>query len=266
MRFAGGWWGPNLRQIRTCRADTLGGVTLPRSVRFALWLSAWLDGSASTDDARDGILAEDVAHDVSGLPGTSGAESLVLAFGPLRTLARSGAALALPVPGDPLGLAGPPDLNVAAIDVGEAVILPGADVALLPHAVGAGVSWVAHPAQGPRQVPDLPEADRNLREAVLRAAERLADLDVARARPDLADELQSLRDPLDLRVPASLDGRVLRALTLATRCCRIVTLARADDGAALTATEAEARRSALVPLDHAARRAMVAACEPRSGR
>jgi hypothetical protein len=42
----------------------------------------------------------------------------------------------------------------------------------------------------------------------------------------------------------------------------IVDLALADDGGALSAAEIEQRRAALVPLERAGRRALVAACSP----
>jgi hypothetical protein len=42
----------------------------------------------------------------------------------------------------------------------------------------------------------------------------------------------------------------------------IVELALEDDGGALTAHEIAQRREALVPLDRAGRRALVAACSP----
>jgi hypothetical protein len=48
---------------------------------------------------------------------------------------------------------------------------------------------------------------------------------------------------------------------LALRCRRIVEIALADDGGAVTVGETERRRAALLPLDRAARRALVAACQ-----
>ena len=54
--------------------------------------------------------------------------------------------------------------------------------------------------------------------------------------------------------------RAVRLVELSTRCRVIVELALEDEGGAVTAVEADARRTALVPLDHAARRGLVAAC------
>ena len=47
----------------------------------------------------------------------------------------------------------------------------------------------------PRPLPDVGEADRELRAALLDSANRLAALDVARWRPEVADELIDLRHP-----------------------------------------------------------------------
>ena len=89
----------------------------------------------------------------------------------------------------------------------------------------------------------------------------LADLDVARWRPEVADELMALRAGRRLRVPARRwRPRAVRLAALATRCRTIVDLALEDDGGSVTAAEADARRQALGPLDHAARRGLVAAC------
>jgi hypothetical protein len=54
--------------------------------------------------------------------------------------------------------------------------------------------------------------------------------------------------------------RAVRLASLSIRCRTIVDLALGDDGASTTAAEAEARRQALTPLEHAARRGLVAAC------
>jgi hypothetical protein len=70
----------------------------------------------------------------------------------------------------------------------------------------------------------------------------------------------ALRAPQPLDVPAAMEPRAQRMLATALRCGRIVDLALADDGGALTVGEAERRHAALLELDRAARRAVVAAC------
>jgi hypothetical protein len=234
---------------------------LPDSGRLALWFSAWCSGAVSLDEARDAVVGEDAAHDVVGIPGSAEPVPLILAFGALRAERASSAGLALPAHGDPLGLAGPPAFNAEALDVGEAVVLHGCDLGLVPARAGAGVVWRCLPARSRRSVPDLAEADTGLRAALPKTANALAALDVARWRPEAADELMALRAPERLLVPAGTSARAQRMLALAARCRAIVALALDDDGGAVTAAEADERRAVLLPLDHAARRATVAAVE-----
>lgn len=233
---------------------------MPDSMRFALWFSAWVCGAASLDEARDRVVGDDAEHHVAGLPGEPEPVALILAMGRLRAAGATGAGIALPVPGDPLGLAGPGEFNAEALDAGEGVVLEGADAGLVPHRAGAGVVWTWHHAVSRRQLPDPAEADTSLRQAILRASESLADLDVARWRPEVADELMALRRTRDIGLPRGMSPRAQRLAALAGRCRTIVDLALEDDGGAVTATESDQRRAALTPLDHAARRGLVAAC------
>jgi hypothetical protein len=233
---------------------------LPLSARFALWFSAWLAGTTSLDDTRDAIVGDDAAHDVVGIPGSDDNTPLIVALGLLRSHRASGAGIALPVPGDLLGLAGPGAFNVDVVEAGEGVVLEGADLGLVPFRAGAGVVWSCHHAVSHRQVPDPSEADQLLRQALVRTTDVLADLDVARWRPEVADELMALRRHADFTFPTAMAPRAVRLAALATRCRTIVELALEDDGGSVSASEAEARRQALAPLDHAARRGLVAAC------
>lgn len=235
-------------------------ASLPVSARFALWFSAWAAGRASLDEARDRIVEDDVAHDVIGLPEQDGPVPLILALGLIRTEGATRAGLALPVAGDPLGLAGPAAFNNEVLEYGEGVVLDGGELGLVPHRAGAGVQWLALPAATRRQVPDPSEAEAQLRRSLLGTTEALADLDVARWRPEVADELMALRTSADLQLPHTMAPRAVRLTGLAARCRLIVELALEDDGGAITAAEIDARRQALLPLDHAARRGLVAAC------
>lgn len=234
---------------------------LPVSVVLAWWGTAWLRGDAVPDLVLDAVIGDDATHAVAGLPGEDGTVTLLGALAALRRSGATALGCALPAPGDPVGLGGPPSFNAAALDVGEAVVVGGCELGLVPTRVGAAVVWEASPA-GRRPLPDVGEADRELRRALLESADALAALDVARWRPDVADELIDLRRPQPVAaapgVPArclDLAGRGLQALT-------IVELALADDGGAVTAAEAEQRRAALQPLDRAGRRALVAAGSP----
>lgn len=251
---------------RTSATASRGRVGLPDAGRLALWLTAWLQGGVSLDVARDAVVGADAAHDVVGLPGNEEPVPLILALGLLRAERVTSAGLALPRPGDPLGLGGPAGFNTEAIEVGQSVVCSGADLGLLPVRTGAGVVWRCLQADSRRQVPDLAEADTELRALLPQVAAGLAALDVARWRPEVADELLSLRTEPRLDVPPAMSARAVRVLGLGLRCCRIVDLALEDDGAALTVTEADRRRDLLRPLEAAARRAVVAACSAPSDR
>jgi hypothetical protein len=222
---------------------------LPRSALLAWVLTAWLGGRLSTDDAIDWLSDElDVLEDGGQL-----LDLLTL----VRRSGSAGAGLALPREGDLLGLGGPAELNRAALEAGEAVVLTG--LALVPAETGDAVTWSVHPA-APRQLVDVGEADRRLRATLTTTTEELVRLDVARWRPEVADELMGLHRPPELEAP---DGIPARCVTLAARglvASDVVRLALADDGAAVSAAEADLRRRALAGLEQAARAAVVAAC------
>lgn len=226
------------------------------TARLAWWGTAWLRGQVSPDDLLDAVLDGDVAHLVDGEP-------LLTALAGIRSAGASGFGVAFPREGMLAGLGGPAAFNAAAIEAGEAVVAVNAAAALVPRRVGPTVEWTAYPATR-RQVPDIGEADRELRATLLTSANALADLDVARWRPEIADELLNLRR---LRVPTSPPGVPPRCAELAARGLQaigIAELARIDDGDALSVTAVEQRRAAIVPLDVAGRRALVAACSPEA--
>jgi len=237
---------------------------LPRSGRLVSWFNAWTVGEATPDDLPALVVGDDAAHDVLGL--TDGPESLLLAAGRLRRGGGS-ATLTLPLPGDLWGLAGPPELNMAALEAGEAALFPHADVALVPEVVGAGVFWHALPCTRAVPVVDPGEAERALREALLRSAERMVALDIATWRPEIADALSSLWEEQDAPLPPAYSQRASRMAALALRCRTIVDLAWRNGSAAVTSHEELGRVEALGELDRACRHALVAACSevPRRG-
>ncbi len=232
---------------------------LPLSIGFALWADAWLSSAVSLDDAHDAIVGPEQVHLLTGLPGVGETEPLILGLGRLRGLGALGARVCLPVPGDPVGLAGPPPFNQAALEHGGAVLLSGTGWGLLPVRRGASVLWTAAQARTDAPVLDPGEADRGLRAGLSAAATALAELDVARWSPDIADELMALRKPPDAGWPPTVGQRSARVLELAMRCLRICDLALADAGGARTAAEVEQRRRVLDELSATARRAAVAA-------
>jgi hypothetical protein len=229
---------------------SLTPLALPHSATLAWWLTAWLRGHEQTDHVLDVL-----AGDTHLLEGGSALDLLVRS----RGTGASYAGLALPVDGDPLGLGGPPGFNAAALEAGQAVVV--GELGLVPDEQGETVQWRALAASR-RQVPDVGEADRSLREALVGAAGDLADLDVARWRPEAADALMDLHHPPSLDAPVGTPARCVALAARGLQAWAIVDLALVDDGGALSSYEVERRRDVLRPLGRAARRAVVAACSP----
>ncbi|MGN7141873.1 hypothetical protein, partial [Streptomyces pseudogriseolus] len=165
----------------------------PRSGRLAAWGNALLAGLVSPDEAASAAVGEDAVHRVEGVPGESAPVGLTLALGRLRGLGVSGLRVALPAPGHPLGLSGPPEFNARALEAEEAVVCQGAALGLVPEMSEAGpegdvhveVLWHCLPVREapPADVPSLGEAERELAEALREATEALTRLDVAGSGP-----------------------------------------------------------------------------------
>ncbi|PPK90901.1 hypothetical protein CLV92_12131 [Kineococcus xinjiangensis] len=255
-------------------------LDLPLSARLAAWGNAALTGRAplaalvsavERDDEPHTLLWEDEAPDVAGSTQTPATPAELL-----RALPRTARlVVALPAPGDPVGLPGPPAVNAAALEAGECVLveLDGGERrwALVPEVVefgstwepGAQVVWRALAAL-PRRAPDpvaLTEAERSLRTALAGATTALAALDVARWREDAADRIAALRAGA-LRpdaLPQGVEPRAARVAASAAQVLAIAELASEDDGAAITSTEAVSRARLLRDVGGTARRALVVA-------
>lgn len=230
---------------------------LPVSARLAWWGTAWLRGQVGPDDLADAVIADDVTHVVVG----AGGAGLVSAVAGLRAGGATALGAAFPAEGDLVGLGGPVAFNDAALDVGEAVVAVGAEVGLVPSRVGPTVEWTVLPARR-RQLPDVGEADRDLRTVLLESAEHLARLEVARWRPEIADQLMNLRHRPALDAPPGVPQRCVDLAARGLQALGIADLALEDEGGALSVHEIAQRRGALTPLARAGRRALVAACSP----
>jgi hypothetical protein len=251
-----------------------GVLELPRAARLTIWFNAWLRGAASTDCAREGVVGDDAAHHLTGLPGDPEAVPIVLGLGRLRNLGATEARLALPAPGDPLGLGGPISFNEQILETGEGCILPGSGLGLVPDVVGGGVFWRVHPAEAPPGPPDLVQADGDLRAALVRTADELAGFELTRWRPDVADAVVDLRtSQVATGWAPGYPSRSLAVASAALRALAIVSLAVTEDHGQSVGGEgpfgpapldrahlAPLDRAHVAPLDRAARRALVAAC------
>ena len=243
-----------------------------RSGRLVAWGNAWLAGNTSLDSAAEQVLADgDEPHRVAGVPGEDGDVSWPVALGRLRAAGVTGFRLALPRPGDPLGLKGPAAFNHAAIAAGEAVLTDGPALGIVPTVTGYGpdgdrgqsVRWTVTPVEaGAAAAPTLSEAERELTAALRSAAEELARLDVARWRPEVAESLAAIRGhgraPEAVLAPG-YPPRAVKVLTQAQRLAAIADLAGQDEGGSVTAMESRLRSSALVGLERVTRRAQLAA-------
>jgi hypothetical protein len=233
-------------------------VSLPRSALLAVWLNACLRGSVGPDDFAEVVRGSDPQHLLVGwVPG----EALTLERLPAKVLRSSGttAALALPVAGDLVGLRGPAAFNTRALDAGEAVVLNGTGIGLVPTLDARTVLWQAGPAE---DAPVLDRADegRQLRQTLVTTTAELARLDVASWQPEIPDLLLNVRNRPHLPLPPGLDARAVEDLERAVLCLEIVDLALVDDGGAASAYEIGERRRCLTDLDRSARRVTVAVC------
>ncbi|MGF3134659.1 hypothetical protein ACQV4C_26190 [Streptomyces albidoflavus] len=249
-------------------------LTEPRSGLLAAWGNALLAGLVSPDDAASAIVGEDARHRVVGLPDWPEPAGLTLALGRLRSLGATGFRVALPVPGHPLGLSGPPEFNERAMEAEEAVVTVGAGLGLVPEVAVAGpegdvhveVVWHCLPVREapPADVPSLGEAERELAQALREATEALARLDVAGSGPVAEAALDAYRARAHAGAKDALapgyPQRAVRVLELADRVALLVELAGSSGhGGAVSAAEMAARAEALRPVERTARRAKVAA-------
>ncbi|RJL20381.1 hypothetical protein D5H75_39515 [Bailinhaonella thermotolerans] len=232
------------------------------SASFVVWGNAWLTGHAGLDDAVDEVEA---AAGPQVLAGPGGDVPLRHALAELRVEGLTEFRLALPAPGDPLGLAGPPGFTSAAVDAGQAVLavlpgIPGRCLGLVPAedrrgSSYVGLRWTSYDASRTLPyTPSLPEAEHALTLAMRDTADVLAGLDAATVPPS---ELTKLRRD-DKGLAPGYPARAHRVAALTARLSLVLKLASEDRG--LTAAQVAARADALRHLDHAVRRARVAAC------
>ncbi len=201
------------------------------------------------------VIGPEVAHhvvDPDNLLGLGGLHSPPLSESLSRLVSREPELwmLSLPVPGALGGLRGPRQLNVAAIEQGEAVVAVTAGMALVPYRVGPAIQWRVFAAEPPLLPASPYDAERELSESVLRAAATLQRLDVAGgARP---------ADP-ELRLPTAYPNRQRLAADRAARLLIACEAALTDEGNTLSSYEADVRARELRSVRDAARASLCAA-------
>jgi hypothetical protein len=245
----------------------------PRSGRLAAWGNALLAGLVAPDDVAQEVLGGDTVHRMSGLPGEAEPVGLTLGLGRLRALGVTGLRVALPVPGHPLGLSGPPGFNERALLAGEAVIaVGGPPVGFVPEVAESGprgdvhveVEWQCLEVREapPADVPSLGEAERELAEALREATAALTRLDVAGSGPAAQAALDAYRARAERGREILAPGyppRAVRVLELAQRVAALVAIASGEHGGAVSSSEMATRAALLRPVERTARRAQVAA-------
>ena len=262
-----------------------------------VWTSAWLNGTAAADDVLDALQTwaephEVVAHDEAtaellDLPTAQDQPaSPALLLAALRKIGVTTGELVLPVAGDLRGLRGHAPFAAAALHAGEAAVLstwagddevPGAqgDFGLVPEWRGpAGAKsapadrvlrWTVFrlPAAPAGERMPLGEAEHGLSGAMRAAATALIELDVARHRPNVREEISAVVAATpDLEWPPGMPPRSLKVLARAAEVDAILKVAMTDaPGGALSASATRGRAEALRPLNDAVRSARRAAID-----
>ena len=183
------------------------------------WTTCSTRSAGSPPDLISGSLTTSTRPTPSALAAldTADAAPLNISLGRLRSVGTSSFTLALPVPGDPLGLGGPRGFTEAATEAGEAVLCDGTGLGAVPFAVGAGVQWA------------VSEAFVGSTESLAEADERLAGV-IGDARRQLGDASEHPGD-------GGRDGLVARSAPPGSSRCR-------DDGVGPTGDGGHRRRTA----------------------
>lgn len=232
-------------------------IDSPVSATLVSWGNAWLTGHAGLDDAVDRLERTDGPQVV--VSAATGESTLRVFLLDRKREGLDALRLALPAPGDPLGLTGPPAFNGVAVDARQAVIavLPGRCLGLVPTADRrgssySGVRWTVHEASTtPPDLPSLPEAEQALTTAMRAATEALLAIEgPAQGFP------ASVHEVTESTLAPGYAGRAHRVGALVARLTLALRLA---EERGLTAGQITTRAEALRDLDRAVRRARIAA-------
>ncbi len=225
---------------------------LPRGLLLGTWVGASARGEVGPDDMSDAVTGSDARHLVLDRSGVHELSALMRLLEHIVGVVRE-VRVAVCAPGDPAGLAGPPDFNTAAIDAGSAAVVAGdrGSVGLVPQWDARTIVWHLHAAHLPPTL-DPAEASRDLRRELTLAATSLAAAGVAEWQPEIPDLLLNLGARARPHLPAAYDGSRLQIIERALVALEIVDLAPGHP--------------ALGSLARAARRVLVASCSDTLGR
>ena len=229
-----------------------------------------LRGRASIDDAVDALTTDVDDVDVSGLPDEPDAVQLSWALGNLRRQGITGLCYTWAAPGNTGRLPGPPDFNARAVSRGGAVVsVDGLMLGVLADVTTVGsdedhlvrVQWQVERVQRFAQpfAVSLPQAERQMIEALHRGLSALERLEVAQWRDEVLDVMKAWNDDDALLAPPGLPDRAYRVMAQTQRLLAVLDLAIEDDGGALSSGEASARQAVLAPMIPAIRDASSAA-------
>ena len=241
---------------------------------MAVWTAAWLHGTAAPDDVLDALHPWAEAHDVRAadedlaqrldLPDPSGTPAgMALLLPALRRAGAAGAELVLPVAGDVRGLGAASEFARTALSRGQAAVLPQAQLGLVPQGPHEGLlRWTVFEtgALPPSEHMPIGEAEHGMSSAMREAASTLTDLDVAKHRPGVREEIaEKVAARPEPSWPDEVPQRPLRVLQRAAEVEAILLVATEDSpGAAVSASETRARTDTLRPLFDAVRAARCA--------
>jgi hypothetical protein len=239
---------------------------VPRAVMLTAWWNCWAAGRAPADDFIDAMsvfgphaLVTAAGENATLLGGMSNLDNRMVGDHPF-------AVAVLPVAGDVDGLPGPRSFNEVAVEVGQCVLLPGVHVGLIPQIMDGLTNWQVH-AIDDRQVSPLvrPEtAAAAARLAILAATTELAEMEFARDRETVAEDLRALRSHIKaMRLPLSLPPGAAHTAHSAIQVLGIVTIAINHDDPFLSAADQRQRLASLGNLARTARQCLAAACSAR---
>ncbi|WP_424185934.1 hypothetical protein ACOBQX_29335 [Actinokineospora sp. G85] len=236
-----------------------------------------MNGSAAADDVLDALGHWAELHDVVAgdaatgqaleipVRGEAGGQVAAL-LAALRRGGVTGGRVVLPVPGDVRGLGGRSEFAGTALHSGEAVVLHGAAVGLVPENIADGVlRWTAFDIGEAPAAEHLPlgEAEHELTGAMRVAAGVLTELGVAKQRSGVREEITArVAHRSAAPWPEGTPPRALRVLQRANEVSAILDLAGEHaPGGALSSSSARRRAEALRPLTDAVRVARLAAVD-----